>query len=401
MHEVTFTLETVTPLFLAGANQEEAELRAPSFRGVLRYWLRALLGGLYGTDRDGLKKVWEEEQSVFGTTDHGSAVTIRLSQGDLLSSQEFKKQPPVPGPHGKPQPTGRDYLLWSMAGMRREDPGRWYFPPGRTFTLTLSMRGAPSAAELPLPLQKAVTSFWLMTQLGGIGARSRRGAGSLAVTHTDNWRYKPAFSSSPTPELLRQSLRDGLRDALQLFASDTSHMTHQQPSFDALVPLQDFCRIWVIYDERPWNTGEEALKAIGERMRDFRSHRGPDHQEVPRWLSGNDIQTVQRAIFGLPIQFRYSNGGPSDVVQGIKPGAGREPPHIYDRRASPLLFRVARLDGAKPGFVGIAVLFKSQFLPEHVQLAAKNHHAAPKLAQPGYRLIEDWITTFPQCLEVW
>ena len=33
MQEVTFEVETITPLFLAGADQATAELRAPSFRG--------------------------------------------------------------------------------------------------------------------------------------------------------------------------------------------------------------------------------------------------------------------------------------------------------------------------------------------------------------------------------
>ena len=32
MQEVTFDLQTITPLFMAGADQATAELRAPSFR---------------------------------------------------------------------------------------------------------------------------------------------------------------------------------------------------------------------------------------------------------------------------------------------------------------------------------------------------------------------------------
>lgn len=38
-------LQTVTPLMTGGAFYQ-AELRPPSFRGVMRYWLRALLGGV-------------------------------------------------------------------------------------------------------------------------------------------------------------------------------------------------------------------------------------------------------------------------------------------------------------------------------------------------------------------
>lgn len=46
---LTVTLETVTPLFLGAAEPRGgAELRAPSFRGALRYWPRALVGGAIG-----------------------------------------------------------------------------------------------------------------------------------------------------------------------------------------------------------------------------------------------------------------------------------------------------------------------------------------------------------------
>lgn len=49
--ELKATLEIVTPLFLGGANPRGApELRAASVRGVLRFWLRALLGGVLGDD---------------------------------------------------------------------------------------------------------------------------------------------------------------------------------------------------------------------------------------------------------------------------------------------------------------------------------------------------------------
>lgn len=67
MQEATFDLQTVTPLFLAGADQTQAEfLRAPSLRGAMRYWLRALVGTFYGTDDVGLGNVIDAEKKVFG-----------------------------------------------------------------------------------------------------------------------------------------------------------------------------------------------------------------------------------------------------------------------------------------------------------------------------------------------
>src|SRR2546421_9149932 len=179
MQEVTFTLQTITPLFLAGADQTRAEIRAPTFRGLMRYWQRALVGGLVGTGQEGLKQVMQAETDVFGATDTGSAVSIKVS-GVSGEPREFNEQISV-RVAGKWQATGKGYLLWSMAKSGREDkgnlkPARWYYPPGTSFQVRLSARGQDETK-----LKQAVAAFWLLTHLGGIGSRSRRCAGSLAV----------------------------------------------------------------------------------------------------------------------------------------------------------------------------------------------------------------------------
>ena len=73
---LSVTLETVTPLFLAGAEERGApELSPPAFRGVLRYWLRAALGGAIGDQNwEGLRQL---ESAVFGSTNGRSPITIR------------------------------------------------------------------------------------------------------------------------------------------------------------------------------------------------------------------------------------------------------------------------------------------------------------------------------------
>ena len=53
-------LEFITPAFLSGADQGQAELRAASIRGALRWWFR-VLGGTK-----------EEETEVFGGVQGGA-----------------------------------------------------------------------------------------------------------------------------------------------------------------------------------------------------------------------------------------------------------------------------------------------------------------------------------------
>ncbi|MBX5459388.1 MAG: type III-B CRISPR module RAMP protein Cmr1, partial [Thermogemmatispora sp.] len=69
MLKATFDIKVITPLFLAGANQAEVELRPPSLRGPLRYWYRALIGGIVGGN---LAEVRRRETEVFGSAEYGS-----------------------------------------------------------------------------------------------------------------------------------------------------------------------------------------------------------------------------------------------------------------------------------------------------------------------------------------
>ena len=334
MQEVTFDLQTITPLFLAGADQASAELRAPSFRGVMRYWLRALVGGLAGTDRKGLEGVKEAETAIFGATDTGSAVAIKVS-GVSSEPKEFTEQISV-RVGGKWQATGNGYLLWSMARSGREDrgnlkPARWYFPPGTSFQVTLSARNQDETK-----LNQAIGAFWLLTHLGGIGSRSRRCAGSLDAQPVNGNTADLPFNIPANAQALKKQIEDGIKKAREPY----NHLI-QQPIRDAQFDIlaKGSCRIWILQDEQPWSTAEIAMQRLGEKLQDYRSQ----------------ISIGQRKIFGLPL-----------------------PPIIFNkRRSSPLLLRVSELRGNK--YVGIAVLFET---------------AGSDVVMKDYKIIEDWVNEF-------
>ena len=147
------TLETVTPLFLAGADGKTPELRPASFRGAMRFWLRALLGGVLGDD---LEAVRREEARVFGDTEGASPVVVQV--------RTIEDQPPVKGSY-------RPLLHNPQKGFRF--PG---FKEGQMFDLVLSSR--PGAGPLP---EIAVASTLLFCHLGSLGKRARRGFGSLQI----------------------------------------------------------------------------------------------------------------------------------------------------------------------------------------------------------------------------
>ena len=391
---IDITLETVTPLFLGGAEPRgKPELRSPSFRGALRYWLRAALGGVLGDDE---KAVRCAEASVFGSTEEewggASAVIIQVSH-PTLTPQEFRKQPAqtiIKYGRQLKQPTGRDYLYWPMAQFRNL-PARYFIPPNTSFTLTLRVR--PGVPDWESKLYQAMGALWLLVQLGGVGSRSRRTAGSLVVSEPEQFSNLSFALKGSTPRDIAAELGEGLkriRTTLErVYKAEPPKFQGPHAAFDVLHP--QVCKIWVL---GLWASWEKAVESIGAAFRDFRTYREPDHTEVERWLNGESISTVERAVFGLPLPFRYQNG-PSGTVQGRTQPAGEE----ITRRASPLWLKVSKTKGEQ--FAGIATLFLSAFLPEKAELYAQGGQG-PALPPPkDYSLILKFVgEKFPKAVEV-
>lgn len=385
IRNLTVTLETVTPLFLGGADLRGApELRAPSFRGALRYWLRAALGGICGDDDCGLAAVREAEARVLGSTEAkwggASAIVIRV-KGDLPESKEYQRGRAVRvQKYGKeiPQPTGRDYLYWSMPGFRGE-PNRQYYPDSSRFSLELRIR--PGVPDGPQALQEAVAALWLLVQLGGVGSRSRRTGGSLSVLEPKQVDGLNFVLRSTAPKEIAQELGQGLTAVRRVFQQGHGTREPSSPSeFDVLHP--QICKVWVL---GMWQSSAEAIEAVGAAMRDFRTYREPDHTEVARWLTGTPIETIERSVFGLPLQFRYSDGGPQGIVQGRT----RPREKAIDRRASPLWLKISK---TKQGaYVGVATLFISRFLPAGEQLHEQREKGPALPPSTDYSLIEEFI----------
>lgn len=157
--ELGLTLQTVTPLLLAGANNQMAEIRAPALRGVMRYWWRATLGGVIGdSNLDGLRLL---ETAVFGSPDTGSAVAIRL-------------RPLLATPHAKP----REEPTMILPHKERGGGSRSAIVAGEKIRLVMNQwRLADDTVW-----QAACATLNLALTFGGVGLRARRGYGTLRVT---------------------------------------------------------------------------------------------------------------------------------------------------------------------------------------------------------------------------
>jgi len=157
MAVVTFSLQTTAPMFLNGANTREPDaLRAPSVRGQLRYWFRAL----EGATKPALRDLWEAESGLFGSTGQGSKVSVRFYTSSQLMVEEADMLP------HKSQSRDRSPQRAIKEGMR--------------FNFDLVTR---PGIDVP-PRVVNTCQIWLL--LGGLGKRSRRMFGSFGVDWTSH-----------------------------------------------------------------------------------------------------------------------------------------------------------------------------------------------------------------------
>lgn len=89
MKTITFECETLTPMFLGGADGQTPELRPPSIKGLMRFWWRAMNGHLP------LEELKKKESEIFGASDEKigrSKFSIRI----LSDSLQIEKYLPLP-----------------------------------------------------------------------------------------------------------------------------------------------------------------------------------------------------------------------------------------------------------------------------------------------------------------
>mgnify|MGYP001251406047 FL=1 len=175
------TFEFLTPAFLGGADQN-AELRLPPFKNLLRQWWRIVNGGL-STDELRLK-----EGRLFGTvndqeTDKATAMASKVrvelveSSGIAIGNSPFNigSSRHTEVNHGAGMTVNNDlYLGFGPITIQNHNKiVRNYIKPGGKLKIAFTM---PSE-EVDTIRQ----TLALMHAFGTIGGRSRNGFGSLAV----------------------------------------------------------------------------------------------------------------------------------------------------------------------------------------------------------------------------
>jgi CRISPR-associated protein Cmr1 len=333
MGRVQLQIEFVTPCFLGGVDRSApAEWRALSVRGQLRWWFRAFAGLAFQGD---LSRVREAETALFGSTERSSTLRIRTS--------------------GEPRTVGKEEMRWGRdaslvyigygAILRNKEDKRIYVEHGRIDAPTAAAE-ALETAGLELQWRRDLTdeerdllrkALWSWLNLGGIGARNRRGFGSLRCRSADS----DALGNLVSP-VGRGAFRRQVQEILKTLETAPASL----PTWSH---LSGQTRIYAARQGR--SSWMAALQDVGDWFKEFR--------KTHRSFSG---KVPVRAGFGLPLQF------------GEKPEIATWGTSAEDRRrASPLLVHVARFEAqGRVEYVPVLTHLPALLIPEGEKLFVKD-----------------------------
>ena len=372
--EIEATYRVVTPMFCAGATPEQAELRLPSFKGVLRFWWRALS---WSRLRGDVTKIRDEEAELFGSSSGGqSRVALRLETATCPGVVAKDTVLSISAEDRRTVGEGARYLgygvMEAFASSRRGTrPGQLSRSCLRApLDFTVRARGRRLTEELVDTLLDALIAIGVV---GGMGARSRRGYGSLnlralSIDAAERW-------TEP------RSLHD-LRDRVRLLRCDGD--PNRLPEFTA---FSSDARHVLVQGGRSNLAPMELLDLVGRELMRYRSwgNRGrvlgkdseknfaDDHDLMK---SSRRVAHPRRVAFGLP----HNYGKRKEQQVG--------PYGQLDRRASPLFVHVHECRNTS---VAVLSFFPSRFLPNNTAISVGGTRVPQKPEAELYRPVHDFL----------
>lgn len=373
-------LEVVTPLYGGGAQarhaDEQSPVRVPSIRGQLRFWWRALFGGVYG----GATSLYERERALFGGLGDKPEEVVRSRVGvevrDLRRSDLTNEDVTLRDPAA--------YALWPARATTQGEPQppaeRW--TPGMGFTLLVCVAPGGNAATDRREVEVTLRA-WLL--FGGIGGRTRRGCGALGIT--DEIARARWLPESLDPGTIRAWLSPGKaagKGYPSLAGSRVCLGRFRSPEdawHDSVNWLRDFrqghsTRIDTA-DQGPF----ARQYPPGAQGRSGRS-RWPEPDLIRRIFAAYDHAPLiedgpnawPRTQFGLPIQFQFQKWDRNrNLYKNRPPPPGglswKDGKEMHQRLASPLIVKPIQ---ARTGQFAGAALWLKRTLPPGATVGVRN-----------------------------
>lgn len=343
-------VRVITPAVIGGADGRAGDaispMRVPSLRGVWRWWFRAGLGAVLcpadnsnGARAATLDLMRSLESRLFGSTERASMLVVRSA-----------RQVSGPGPRdlepGRSGWKGRSYLGYGLFDRRQKTRA---LMPGGEYTISFRLRPDPDGLDEHL-IDALRATLWAWSTFGGIGARSRRGWGSVELDGLQldgqAWQWKGGNAKRPSDlNGLMSATVKGLQQTFADFSALARAVSHTPLQGKPLIEMRTLAGLKRIVPLPTLHRdADAAMEQAGQLMQRYRSslERGregkrplPDYFEVKAAVSRKPgaPRTVDRAAFGLPLPFYFrSLGGQKARFVPETRGA--------DRLASPLMVRV-------------------------------------------------------------
>ena len=350
-----------TPMFVAGENTQEAELTPTTFKGVMRFWWRALNWSkirLASSNKESaLKELHQQEAKLFGLASKNN----QGGQGEcLVNVLQVNGEKKWNSPANK---NGVNYLLGQGLYNFKTGLTRSALANNQSFTINLTVT---KSAETSI-----IDVLKLIGLLGGFGSRSRHGFGSVTLTKLE----KKDTSSEYQSLSFEQELATAIKALLT---------TYRCKENEELPPLSAFyqgTRIDIVNLTNKDAT--ELLNKIGEEQQLYRSYGRngqvnniraernfiDDHDFILNLVDGdkNNITHPKRIVFGLPHNYFYSGNTTRGYSGNVDASTGR--------RASPLIMHIHQVGHQ---YQLIHCLLKSEFLPQGATIDIKAKYQREK-----------------------
>lgn len=364
LNQLKLDIDVITPMFGGGAHtatvEEDLPVRGGSVRGHLRFWWRATRGKRCETVAE-LKKL---ENVIWGTTTAPSAVKVYLKMVDRGSPYRY--------------PDRKDSLSYALFPFEKNP--RESDKPGS------GLRGVHFQIFLSYPPEMSndvEAAVWAWVNFGGVGARTRRGLGSMRVDpkkmvlDSANKGHREGGSPSDDSELDVLKHREKLQDALSPAVKDSAAVQawYERVAGSFNVPLDGVIREWPTIPVRvfanikqsapleAWKRGVECLKKFRQEP-EFARRKKNGKAARSKWPEPDSLRVLTgrhadehkdpvtnvtqgmwgfpRAELGLPIIFKFK--GDRDTGE---PWLSQLYPAVGNRMASPLVIKALALENGQ------------------------------------------------------
>ena len=349
MEKIVFECESVTPIFMYGADGTTPELRPASIKGVMRFWWRTINGN---KDISILKKA---ESEIFGSTNNKSSFSIKIN--NITKSVKFYKDLIE-------EIKEFDGIKYNFYHIFLKNEGKKYFEKLK-FDLEIKFFRKQYIEEI-------LKTLVIINFFGGFGTRNRRGAGSVSL-------------KIKNPEILEEKIKNvkTLKEIMKLF--DTSKVKNKEDlkkhikEIFRIIPITSntlystlYKKIYIFNHNSNWT---DSLEMIAKPFKEFRNSKKSNSYNTPN--------------FGIPI--RHKNGS-------IFIGAKIKEDECKDkkqRRASPLIFKLLKINN---NYFPIIIWLSGDLLPNNYYIMSnkceKNNKDQIMYEKPNNKIINEFFGTF-------